>query len=147
MNRYLFEVPGLPQTQGSMRGFVVKGRAVLTSTNKGLKAWRKAVADAALASGWASAEPMDGPVRLDVTFMFVRPKGHYRTNHEIKPSAPPFPHTSGGDLDKLVRAIGDALTKIAWTDDRRIVICHAAKEWSNRNGVIIHIRPLYEVPA
>ena len=34
------------------------------------------------------------------------------------------------DLDKLVRAVGDALTRLAWRDDSQIVAWHAYKHYA-----------------
>ena len=138
-----FFVRGVPQAQGSLRAFVIKGHAVLTSTNKTLKPWRNVVAETALAEGWGGASIMDGPVSLTVRFDFVRPQSHYGKKG-LKASAPPFPHQTGGDLDKLVRAIGDALTGICWRDDRRIVHCSAEKLWGDEPGALISIYPCYE---
>src|SRR5207249_11900094 len=55
-----FQVHGLPAPQGSTRAFVVKAKPIITSTAKGLSAWRRLVADAAQAS--APEQPWQGPV-------------------------------------------------------------------------------------
>lgn len=142
----MFVVLGEPQTQGSMRAFTPKGwtRPVLTSTNKALKPWRATVAETALAHGWGGDAVDDGPVALKITFTFCRPASHYG-KQGLKLSAPPYPHTGHGDLDKLVRAVGDALTGIVWRDDRRIVACSARKEWGMSPGAKIHIKLLQPI--
>ena len=134
-----FFVSGEPAAQGSMRAFVVKGRAVMTHNSKGVKPWRDAVAESALAAGWN--EPLDCAVELTVTFFYVRPATHYGKKG-LRPSASAYPEKAGKDLDKLVRAVGDALTGIAWRDDRRIVRCIAAREWGPRPGAAIAIKAL-----
>ena len=48
---------------------------------------------------------------------------------ELKDSAP-AEHLTMPDLDKLVRAVGDALTRIAWRDDSQIVAWHAYKHYA-----------------
>lgn len=117
-------IAGKPETQGSMKGFVINGRAVLTSTNKNLKTWRAAIAAECprLEGG-----PFDGAVMVMVDFCFERPKSHFKKNGELRPDAPPYPHKMRCDLDKLQRAVGDALTGILWTDDCRIVQWNAVK--------------------
>ena len=120
-------VEGTPSGQGSMRAFVVKGRAVLTSTNKKLKPWRKAIADKATLDGWkpGSGAPLEGRVKLSLAFYFPRPKSHYRKNSQIKDEfLNAFPRA---DLDKLVRAVGDALTGVCWVDDSQIAMISAFK--------------------
>lgn len=134
-----FFVSGEPAAQGSMRAFVVKGRAVMTHNSKGVKPWRDAVAESALAAGWR--EPLDCAVELTVTFFYLRPASHYGKKG-LRPSASLYPEKAGKDLDKLVRAVGDALTGIAWRDDRRIVRCIAAREWGPRPGAAIAIKAL-----
>lgn len=122
-----FRVDGTPSGQGSMRAFVVKGRAVLTSTNKKLKPWRKAIADAATVAGWRPGKgaPLEGRVKVSLAFYFPRPKLHYRKNSQVKDEfLDTFPRS---DLDKLVRAVGDALTGVCWVDDSQIVMISAFK--------------------
>jgi crossover junction endodeoxyribonuclease RusA len=143
MRNHKFFVVGKPETQGSMRGFVVNNRAILTSTNKRLKSWRFNVAETALANGWGH-ELIDGPVRLDLDFRVRRPLAHYG-KAGLKANAPKHPHTHVGDLDKLIRAIGDALTDVVWTDDRRIVDILACKSYAEHKaseGVYIIITEL-----
>lgn len=70
-----FTVLGRPQTQGSVRAFVVNGHARLTSDNAKMKPWRQEV-------GWRALEAMQGAdlfprgvaVALTVTFYLERPK-------------------------------------------------------------------------
>lgn len=142
LGQHSFFVAGTPQTQGSMRGFVVGNRAVLTSTNKQLKPWRATVAAAAREAGWGD-ELLDGPVRLVVSFWILRPRGHFKAQGILRSNAPTHPHKHVGDLDKLVRAIGDALTGIVWTDDRRIVAIHASKHYEvEQEGALIEVYSL-----
>lgn len=122
-------VEGTPSGQGSMRAFVVKGRAVLTSTNKKLKPWRKAIADAATLAGWkpGSRAPLAGRVNVSLAFYFPRPKSHYKKNGYVTEGyLDAFPRS---DLDKLVRAVGDALTGVCWVDDSQIVRISAFKSY------------------
>jgi crossover junction endodeoxyribonuclease RusA len=117
-------VYGIPIPQGSKTAFVVKGRAVVTDGKKGpaLKEWRMAIAWEA--RKWLSetnTAPIDGPIKLAVTFYMPRPKS--------APKRVLFPATRP-DLDKLTRAVGDALAGIIYTEDSRIVDIVVSKRFA-----------------
>ena len=143
-----FFVPGVPRPQGSKTAFYVKaiGRAVLTDACKELKPWREAVAAAAREA--YQGTPYLGPVTMRVTFYYQRPKNHYGTGKnagKLKPSAPSR-MSSGYDLDKLHRAIGDAMTGIIYRDDSQIdtwdSFVHHGKMYSDINhhpGAMIQV--------
>ena len=91
---------GRPSPQGSKR-HVGGGRMVEAS--KYLPAWRKAVTSDAIASVEdASWDTPAGPVELTVSFYLERPTSIKQAKRPL-PIKPP-------DLDKLVRAICDALS-------------------------------------
>jgi Holliday junction resolvase RusA-like endonuclease len=117
-----FVVAGIPVPQGSKNPW--GGEA-----NPHLKGWRQAVADAAARA--LHVEPLPGPVRVQAEFVFPRPKAHYRTGRyaqELRVAAP-YWHTSTPDLDKLQRAIGDALTGILVRDDAQIAAWLVSKRY------------------
>lgn len=73
-------------------------------------------------AGWV---PLDGPLVADMTFTLARPKNHYGTGRnagQLKEWAAPLVwHHVYPDTDKLVRGLGDALTKAGvWADDARL---------------------------
>jgi crossover junction endodeoxyribonuclease RusA len=113
-----FDVDGDAAAQGSMK-HVGNGRMV--SMSKKLPGWRKAVIAAAQYSHGADWEPLDGALSVHLSVYIRRPK---TTRFKDYPAGTP-------DLDKLQRAVGDAL-KIAGTitDDARIVSWHAHKLWA-----------------
>jgi len=117
-----FEVLGVAATQGSFIPGVTKdGRPFLRQDNSRTMPWRQelaAMAQRAIAES-DEAWPASGPVELRVTFVLPRPVGHYG-KRGLRPKAPRFPATRP-DLSKLVRALEDALTGIAYEDDSRIV--------------------------
>jgi Holliday junction resolvase RusA-like endonuclease len=96
----------------------------VVESSKGLKAWRAAVTWQAgyAAASLVSHVPLVGPLALTADFYFKRPK---RPAH-----AYPMP-----DLDKLVRAIGDAC-KVAGliTDDSQFTVLSASKGWADDSG-------------
>lgn len=118
-------VPGIPIPQGSKNIF--NGRLVETNANK-LRIWRKAIGVAA--TNHHQGEPIDRPVHMTVEFRFPRPKHHFGTGKNalvIKEKAP-TQYTAKPDLDKLIRAVGDALTQAGIIrDDSRITRITATK--------------------
>lgn len=128
-----FEVRGLPIPQGSTRAWVVNGKPIITSTAKGLGSWRRLVAD--VAQQFAPPDLWNGPIRLELTFGLPKPKSAPKTRR-VWPDKRP-------DLDKLVRAVLDALTHIVFSDDAQIVELHATKEYGPP-GVWIEIHRVLE---
>lgn len=134
---------GHPEPGGSKKGFVNPrtGGVIITDANKKVKGWREEVARVARLAG----EPkFDGPVHLFLTFFLERPKGHYGTGRNadvLKTSAPEYPIVMP-DTTKLVRAVEDALTGIAWTDDSRVVQQVAAKRYGSPERCEVSVSPL-----
>lgn len=129
-------VPGTAVPQGSKR--IVRGNRMIEA-NRDLRPWRACVASHVIAAIVRTERqtghrfPLAGPVDLAVTFNFPRPKAHYRTgrfSEALRAVAPTYMQV-GPDLDKLVRAIGDALTDAcAIVDDKQLHVIHAAKRWT-----------------
>lgn len=111
-------VYGPPVPQGSTRAFVVKGKARVTHDNAKVKPWRQEIAATARAHG---VRVQAGPMTLVATFWLPRPLS--RPKRASAPDRRP-------DLDKLVRAVLDALTGIAWHDDGQVVAITATKEYA-----------------
>ncbi len=139
---FRFEVPGTPVPQGSKQAFVVKGRAVVTERGRNaLGPWRQQVAAAALAAG---VEPVRGAVYVYLDFLFTRPKAHYRTGRhaaELRGDAPVYV-ANRPDVDKLARAVLDALTGVAFVDDGQVVELQATKRYYDSAGVRVRLGPL-----
>jgi Holliday junction resolvase RusA-like endonuclease len=129
-----FTVAGIPRPQGSMRAFVRGGRAIVTSDNTHLRPWKTAVAEAARAGRhvvWL------GPVAVGITFRLPRPKGH-TGKRGLLPSAPHHP-TGRPDLDKLARAVMDALTESGVITDDAQVIRLAARKVYGEPGASVRV--------
>lgn len=123
-NTLRFTVYGVAQPQGSARGFVPKGwkRAVITSDNPQNKGWRQLVAEgASRALAEQGAGLIETPVCLRVAFYLPRPKSLPK-----RVAA----HVKRPDLDKLLRSVGDALTRVVWVDDAQLVKIEGAKEYA-----------------
>lgn len=127
-----FLVAGVPIPQGSMKHV---GNGILVSSSPKLKAWRKQVAEEAVR---LFGEPaIDQPVSVTVVFNLPKP----RTTERSEPTVPP-------DLDKLQRAIGDALSidcKVL-KDDSVITEWHSFKRYDPHPSAVIQIKILSETP-
>lgn len=120
-------VYGKPVTQGSK----VRTRWSVRDDNADrLRPWREAVKQAAL-DVLAGRERLEGPVSVVVTFTFDRPKSAPKTR-------PCWPITrSSGDVDKLQRAIFDALTDAGvWRDDSQVIDVRARKVHVGDGGAL-----------
>lgn len=126
----LLNIYGQPAPQGSKR-HVGNGRMIEVSKKVG--PWRKAIVDEVKRRELHN-ELINVPVAVNICFFRPRPKSHFNTRGEVKPSAPDFPATIP-DLDKLVRSTLDALTQSGViTDDARVVELTAAKVFVEDRG-------------
>ena len=74
---------------------------------------------------WGLQQPLAFAVGVVVTFVVSRPEDHYRTSRgrrtrEVKASRLGLEPIVEPDLDKLQRAVGDALSKVVIVDDAQI---------------------------
>lgn len=131
-----FFCPGIPVPKGSAKAFVVKGRAVVTQTNRDKeKNWSASVAYTAMQQIKFS-KPVPDAISVALTFHMPRPKGHYGTGKNyatVKESAPSY-HTGRPDLDKLVRSFLDSLTGVVWNDDSQVAEIKATKKYEDTKG-------------
>jgi Holliday junction resolvase RusA-like endonuclease len=142
-----FTVYGVAQPAGSKRivpaGGRPGGRPLIIDDAKHSRPWKKQVAKAAAVH--VPAQPLDGPLKLEVLFVMPRPKGHHGTGRNaaaLKPSAPQWP-TVKPDTTKLLRAVEDALTDAKlWRDDAQIVIQTAMKTYGDPARCEITVRPV-----
>jgi Holliday junction resolvase RusA-like endonuclease len=68
------------------------------------------------------------PISMTMVFIFQKPK----TVTRDEPTVPP-------DLDKLIRAVLDGLTAIAYKDDAQVTEIRAIKIYGERPGVEIQV--------
>jgi crossover junction endodeoxyribonuclease RusA len=142
-------VPGRPAPQGSkMARPIYKGRgaakqftgkvAQVESSKPGLETWRADVRAAFLYCGNPIVRFADGqPVSVRLTFVMPRPSG-------MPKRKPTPPHTKRPDVDKLLRAVLDALTSAGVLhDDCQVVEQHAVKRYAELDetpGCLIHVQ-------
>jgi len=124
-----FTVTGAPQTKGSAKAFKHNGtgRIIVRNDNPRCKSWQADVAwQAKGAMAGRRAEP--GPVRVAVLFTVARPP----TSRLLAPRL---------DLDKLLRALLDAMTGIVYVDDSQVVEVTARKAWGP-GGASVTVQPI-----
>jgi Holliday junction resolvase RusA-like endonuclease len=106
---------------------VINGR-VLHSQGSALAGWRSLI-------GWearlAGASPHALPVKITISFFMPRPKTVKRAYPSVAP-----------DLDKLIRAVLDGLTGVAYEDDGQVVQIHAQKLYGASVGAEIRLETL-----
>lgn len=127
-----FWVEGDPIPQGSMR----RGRRnKMFHSNKKLLPWREQMYKCAMNAkdGYDFFAPKEKGICLEAFFLLKRPKcGKNRNLHTFTP-----------DLDKLMRAVGDALTGVMYEDDCQICELRLHKRYIVGNeipGAIIKLR-------
>ena len=117
-------VRGKPQPQGSKRHV---GGGVMVEAVKGVAVWRIDVRDA-LNLAWHE-EPRDGAVFVRLDFAFLRPKS---VSEKKRPHMTVRP-----DVDKLARAVLDAMTGVVLSDDALVVKLEVEKRYDSVQGVDI----------
>jgi Holliday junction resolvase RusA-like endonuclease len=112
-----FRVDGIPKPQGSKRAFVnpKTRRAVVVDDNKAaLRDWRGDVK-------WMALKVMNDKrmilqpagVYLEIEFVMPRPLSTPKSKTPLAVKKP--------DIDKLIRAVMDALTGVVYNDDAQVV--------------------------
>jgi crossover junction endodeoxyribonuclease RusA len=151
MNALTFTVPGVAAKKGSTRAFIPKGwkRPVITNMDPKAKAWQQLVSEAATqALSRSSLQPFaDGPVLLDVWFFLPRPKKFL-----TKKYAPvDVPLITTPDVDKLARVVVDALTRVVYPDDSRVIDLYVHKRYCAAGELpraVITVRAVsFQLPA
>jgi len=113
-----FFVAGTPKPQGSKRGFIhpATKRVILTeAAGAPLKDWRHDVKLTAI-SRMSGKEMISPPTAVVMTVEFVLPRPVSLPKSKPTPLA-----TKKPDTDKLLRAIGDALTGVVYADDSQVI--------------------------
>lgn len=128
MERLEFYVPGVPVPQGSKR-HVGGGRMI--EANKRLPKWRLDVKNVAREA--RAGRQFTEAVSVFLDFDMPRPKTVKRIRPHVRP-----------DIDKLTRAILDALTLAGvLVDDGQVVTLHAVKRYApDEPGVRVVVKEL-----
>lgn len=145
-----FTVLGRPQPAGSKRAFVnpKTGRAIITDDAKKSRPWKQEVKHTALVA-YPHGQLLDGPLVVEITFVLARPAAHMGTGRnagQVRPSAPAYPIVRP-DVDKLSRAVLDALTGTLWRDDAQVVRKTVEKVYGAPERCEVVVRPLLRSAA
>jgi crossover junction endodeoxyribonuclease RusA len=138
-----FTVYGTPVPQGSKRAFQNR---VVDINAAAVRSWRRDVA-AAAAEAMGGAAPLSEPLQVRIMFFLPRPKAHYGTGKNegvLKRSAPVAPATKP-DIDKLTRAVLDALTGVVFRDDAQVAGLSCSKLFADHPytlGMMCSVLPL-----
>lgn len=124
-----FIIPGRCATKGSARSFIDprSGRKIWKADNQSLRSWTKDAKKAAMAARVPMVYKPHG-VTMRVLVEFVKPK----TAKQAVPSVKP-------DADKLLRAIFDALTGLAYADDSQVVDVALMKAYGPSEQVTVTV--------
>lgn len=144
-------VPGIPRPGGSKTATVIrrKGGEIVMKNGRPLVAMRddakgnaewKQVVKFFAAQGYDGA-PLQGPLLVVFHFTMPRPKSHFNTKGELRPSATIF-HTVKPDATKLARSTEDALTGVFWLDDAQIAAPLPLKTYGDKPGCRIQVMQL-----
>jgi Holliday junction resolvase RusA-like endonuclease len=143
--RLEFQVRALePVPKGSMRGFVVKGRAVITDSRSAeLRLWERRIREAAsLELAHRSLTMLrEQPCEVHLVLWLVRPRGDFRADGILRPRARSSPWVKP-DIDKLQRTVFDALTSCVIDDDSRIVRVVGEKRYvesASQAGIAVRV--------
>jgi Holliday junction resolvase RusA-like endonuclease len=149
------KVSGVPIAQGSLASFVSHSTGkVITPQDPRVVDYRTLLVSAFHLTGEKPPPDwIDGDTGLSMTllFTFPRPKSHWRpvtkkrsepTLHEKAPQR----HTQRPDLDKLVRAVLDALTGHVYGDDKQVTAISAVKIWGKQGSTLVVVSQPEDYP-
>lgn len=126
--RVKFTIKGNPVPKGRPR-VVMKGRYPVTYTPEKTRIWEEYVQVSSLP--YKPIEFMEGPLRMKLRFIFVKPKSAKREYPNIKP-----------DIDNLAKSIMDALEGVFYKNDSQVVDEVLSKRYGNVAMVKVEIEEL-----
>lgn len=133
-------VPGVPRPKGSMKTFIpTHGRKpIAIADNPRTKPWQDWITfSVKITANRRGLIPWSGPVGLRLLFTF-EPGEFYKRDGNFNPVWYP----KKPDLDKLARAVQDALTGILYKDDCQVCCLSVQKQYGLREGVSIEAHEL-----
>lgn len=143
MRELTFTLYGKPEPQGSAKGFAFRRKngkmgVAITSDNKKLKPYRHSLTELACVEVAALGQnrPLcarEVPVAVSVVWTLRKPKS--TPKRVTEPTKKP-------DADKLLRAVLDALTGVAYEDDAQVVRVVAWKQYGSPERTEIKVEAL-----
>lgn len=126
-----FEVPGRPHAKQRPR---VVGRVAFTP-----KETVNAETFIRLTAAPHFPAPIDGPVSIEITAVFV-PAASWSKAKQAR--ALGGPHVQRPDLDNLAKSATDALNGVAYFDDGQIAEMTCRKVWGPAAKTVVTVRPM-----
>lgn len=130
MTTLTFRVFGLAMAKGNHRAVTTGGITKIREANPSVKDWELLIAATASVElnkrPFAERELLRRGVRLSVAFYLPRPKKYQRPGIQVA-------HLVAPDIDKLQRAVQDALSGVVYLDDSQIVESLATKRYAPVN--------------
>ena len=118
----------IPQPRPRVVTIGGRARAISAPSKHPVNDWKKRIM-VALATQF-DGDILDGPVRLDVTFLMPRPK---RLMRRKDPEGEVW-HTTRPDADNLVKALKDACSGVIYKDDSQVCELIVRKKHHAKGG-------------
>jgi Holliday junction resolvase RusA-like endonuclease len=128
----VLRIPGDPVPQPRPR---VTRFGVYIPKEHPIHEYKQVIKAEALERGMLMA-PKGTPVNLKIAARFERPKSHYTAKGELKPTAANYPLP---DIDNVQKAVMDALTGVAYEDDKQVVSCLMGKSYGPSPDTYIRV--------
>lgn len=128
--RISFTVPGKPYAKKRPQFSRKSGRAFDPAENA------KAEASIGHLAAQLFSTPAAGPVAVEVVATFAIPKSWSKKKAEQHIHRP---HCQKPDGDNLLKAVKDALNRIAWGDDGQVYDARVRKVWGLVDQTVIHV--------
>ena len=87
------------------------------------------------------SSPVNVPLRVDMRFVFQRPKSHFTKSGKLTKRAP-LHHVQTPDTDNLAKYVLDALSRTYYQDDKQVVVLSVTKLWGDSGATHVRIRSL-----
>lgn len=130
-------VQGKPIPKGNHKAFQRGSKIFITDAQGGtLSDWQDAIR--VQARKYCKSPISETVFFLRVTFMFKHPKNHYTAKGD-KSKHWRYYHVKRPDVDKLLRAVLDALTGTVYDDDSQVQLLNSTKKYADVEGAIIEI--------
>ena len=130
MTKITFTVPGKPYAKKRPRFSRRSGHAYDPTEN--------AIAEASIGHIAAALfkAPIEGAVALEIICTFAPPASWSKRK---KAEMLHRPHCQKPDGDNIMKAVKDALNRIAWADDGQVYDAHIRKHWGITDQTVVHI--------
>jgi Holliday junction resolvase RusA-like endonuclease len=139
-----FTVFGAAEPTGSkLPGRRKDGKLFVRDDNPNAAEWKRRVAGEA-GKAMGGRELLAGPLRMRLTFVVVRPGGHFTSKGALSAEGRrrPYPDKRP-DLTKLIRGVEDAMTSVVWRDDEQVVQQEASKVYGEPARCEVEVEPAW----